>query len=224
MSPPGLEYERSDLPSHVKIIGVLPRRPVDPKTVLPSWWQEVTTGEKRIVMVAQGTLAVNYDDLLMPTIRCLADRDDLLVVGIRGVRGAILPLSTVSLPANTRIVDYLSYDALLPYAAVFVTNGGYGSVIHAVTNGTPVVLAGASEDKPHVVALSAWAGIGVNLGTGRPSEEQVRGAVEDALSSGEVDGDVEGYKARVVRMLRENEAMDPFGAIEQCVIEMAGAE
>lgn len=42
----------------------------------------------------------------------------------------------------------------------------------------------------------------------------MRGVVEDVLSFGEVDGDVEGYKVRVVRMLRENEVMDLFGVIE----------
>lgn len=218
MSSPGFEYERSDYPSHFKIGGALPRRPVDPKTVYPSWWDEVTSGAKKIVLVAQGTLAVNYDDLLLPTIRGLSGRDDLLVIGILGIRGATL--DTADLPSNTRIIDYFPYDAILPHAAVFVSNGGYGTVLHAVTNGTPVIMAGASEDKPHVAALSAWSGIGIDLKTGSPSEEDLRDAVERVLGE---KGDVT-YKERVVRMRDENEAMDPLSAVERCVMEMVGSE
>jgi UDP:flavonoid glycosyltransferase YjiC (YdhE family) len=129
MSPPGLDYVRGDLPSHVKYIGLLPREPLASGIVYPAWWNVVTSGERQIVVVTQGSLAVNYEDLLLLTIRCLADRDDLLVVGILGVKGAVLPPSSDPLLSDTRIVDYLSYDALLPHVAVSVNNDGYGGVI-----------------------------------------------------------------------------------------------
>jgi hypothetical protein len=42
--------------------------------------------------------------------------------------------------------------------------------------------------------------------------------VDEVLRS---SGSDDGYKARVVRMVRENEAMDPVREIERCVMEVA---
>jgi hypothetical protein len=52
---------------------------------------------------------------------------------------------------------------------VMVTNGGYGGVQMALSYGVPLVVAGASEDKPEVGARVAWSGAGLNLKTGKPS-------------------------------------------------------
>ncbi|KAL4870860.1 hypothetical protein BDV12DRAFT_165387 [Aspergillus spectabilis] len=33
-------------------------------------------------------------------------------------------LEGIELPANAKVVDYLAYDAILPHADAFITNGG----------------------------------------------------------------------------------------------------
>jgi UDP:flavonoid glycosyltransferase YjiC (YdhE family) len=63
-----------------------------------------------------------------------------------------------------------------------VTNGGYGAVNHALSLGVPLVIAGDSEEKPEIAARVAWAGAGINLGTGRPSAAQIREAVRAVLT------------------------------------------
>src|SRR5258708_29047263 len=63
-----------------------------------------------------------------------------------------------------------------------VTNGGYGAVTHALSLGVPLVVAGDSEEKPEIAARVAWAGAGINLGTGRPSASQIREAVRAVLT------------------------------------------
>jgi hypothetical protein len=63
-----------------------------------------------------------------------------------------------------------------------VTNGGYGAVNHALSLGVPLVIAGDSEEKPEIAARVAWAGAGINLGTGRPSASQIREAVRTVLT------------------------------------------
>jgi UDP:flavonoid glycosyltransferase YjiC (YdhE family) len=63
-----------------------------------------------------------------------------------------------------------------------VTNGGYGAVNHALSLGVPLVVAGDSEEKPEIAARVAWAGAGINLGTGRPSATQIREAVRAVLT------------------------------------------
>jgi UDP:flavonoid glycosyltransferase YjiC (YdhE family) len=63
-----------------------------------------------------------------------------------------------------------------------VTNGGYGAVNHALSLGVPLVVAGDSEEKPEIAARVAWAGAGINLGTGRPTASQIREAVRAVLT------------------------------------------
>jgi UDP:flavonoid glycosyltransferase YjiC (YdhE family) len=46
----------------------------------------------------------------------------------------------------------------------------------------PLVIAGDSEEKPEIAARVAWAGAGINLGTGRPSASQIREAVRTVLT------------------------------------------
>src|SRR6202158_5231374 len=66
--------------------------------------------------------------------------------------------------------------------SVMVTNGGYGAVNYALSLGVPLVVAGDSEEKPEIAARVAWAGAGINLGTGRPSASQIREAVRAVLT------------------------------------------
>jgi UDP:flavonoid glycosyltransferase YjiC (YdhE family) len=142
-----LEYPRSDLPKTVRFIGAYPRKEIEPETMkLPEWWDELLAAKKegkRVVFVTQGTFLLDFDMLLKPTIEALADREDVFVIGVLGQRGATL--DGVKLPVNTRVVDYLLYDAVLPYVDAFVSNAGYGGFLHSVMHGVPMVLAGSGR-------------------------------------------------------------------------------
>ncbi|KAM0415676.1 hypothetical protein ACHAPT_013376 [Fusarium lateritium] len=210
MCPPSLEYPRSDMPSHVKFAGCLTPKPIPADFVYPTWWDDVKRGDRRVVAVTQGTIARDYTDLVIPTIQALADRDDLLVVAILGMREARLP-SDVTIPSNTRVIDYFPYDVLLPHASVFVMNAGYGGFLHGVTNGVPLVLAGETEDKPEIAMRGQWSGVAVNLRTGRPGPEQVRAGVERVLED-------ESFKRRVEEIRLENEAMNVFDVVERQIL------
>ena len=65
---------------------------------------------------------------------------------------------------------------------VLVSNAGYGSVQLALSHGVPMMLAGATEDKPEVSARAAWAGAAVNLATNQPGVAGLRKAVEAVLA------------------------------------------
>jgi UDP:flavonoid glycosyltransferase YjiC (YdhE family) len=174
---PGLEYPRSDLPANVRFIG---RLPADPPAdlVLPSWWSELDGG-RPIVHVTQGTIANTAPDLFAPALQGLAN-DNVLVVIATGGRSAA-QLGLTHLPDNARIGGFLPYGELLPKTSVMLTNGGYGGVQMALAAGVPVIVAGASEDKPEVAARVAYAGVGLNLKTARPTPQRVRHAVRTLL-------------------------------------------
>lgn len=145
--PPSLEYRRSDMPGNIAFIGPAPRPPLDPSTPLPSWFRDLKANSesavpKKVVFVTQGTVEGDTGNLVKPTILGLADRKDVLVVAVLGVKGAKL---TFNVPGNARVVDYLAYHAVLPFADVFVSNGGYGGFMQAIMYGVPMVLAGTTR-------------------------------------------------------------------------------
>jgi UDP:flavonoid glycosyltransferase YjiC (YdhE family) len=212
LCPPSLEYPRSDMPSNVKFAGCATPKPIPAGFIYPSWWEDVKRGDRRIVAVTQGTIARDATDLIIPTIEALSDRDDLLVVAILGKRKAFLP-DNVVIPSNTRVIDYLPYDVLLPHASVFVMNAGYGGFLHGVTNGVPLVLAGETEDKPEIAMRGEWSGVAVNLRTGRPTPNLVRAGVERVLEDG-------SFKKRVIDVKAENEAMKYFDFIEKQILSI----
>ena len=78
------------------------------------------------------------------------------------------------LPVNARAATYLPYDELLPRTSVFVTNGGYGGVQHALRYGVPIVATGGKEDKPEVGARIAWSGVGRRIRSERPTPRALR--------------------------------------------------
>ncbi|KAH6621677.1 glycosyltransferase family 1 protein [Chaetomium sp. MPI-SDFR-AT-0129] len=227
---PSLDYPMSNPSPRMRFIGGLPLQRPDAKFVYPTWWPTITANaalpagspdKKKVVFVTQGTAHLDYDDLLLPTIKTLGDRSDLIVVATLGVRGATLKTSDgapAPIPANTLVIDYLAYDALLPYADVFVTNAGYGGFMHGIMNGVPMVLAGTVADKAEVSARAEWIGVGVNLRTQKATEEAIRAAVEKVLS--EEEGPK--FKAKALELKKENEDLDALNTFEGIIAELTG--
>ncbi|KAL2802748.1 glycosyltransferase family 1 protein [Aspergillus granulosus] len=212
---PSLEYPRSDLPKNIRFIGAHPRKEIEPGTPLPEWWDELLAAKKegkKAVFVTQGTFQLDYNMLLKPTIQALSSRDDCFVIGVLGVKGATLDEFT--LPNNTRIVDFLPYDAVLPYVDAFVSNAGYGGFQHAVMHGVPMVLGGSGQDKSEVCARGEWAGIAINLKTDTPTVESILDAVNTVLTDSK-------FKTRCLEIQRENEALDSRAQVERAILEFA---
>jgi MGT family glycosyltransferase len=170
-SVPAFEYPRSDLPTHVHFVGPL-QPDLSRHGDLPSWMSQIDHS-KPVVLVTQGTVATDLQDLVAPTLRGLGSAD-LTVIATGGAGVHELGLR---IPANAFVEEFVPYDALLPHVDVIVTNGGFGSVQLALAHGIPIVVAGTTEDKPEIAARVAWSEAGVSLGVKRPTPDQVRKAV-----------------------------------------------
>lgn len=170
------ELPRSDTPETIRFAGpLMPRRSTN--FVEPAWWSELD-GTRPVVLVTQGTIAnQDMNELIQPTFSGLAD-EDVLVIGATG-RG---DTQTIAVPANAKAASHIPFDRLLPKVDVFVTNGGYGAVNHALGLGVPIVVAGETEDKNFVAARIEWSGAGINLKTRYATAEQVRNAVLAVLA------------------------------------------
>ncbi|KAK0102189.1 hypothetical protein ONS95_001015 [Cadophora gregata] len=214
MCIPSAEYLRSDAPDSIRFGGGLPKGSRDPMKDPPSWWSEVVDNieKKDIIFVCQGTLALNYDELIIPTIEALKDRPNTLLIVALGKKGASLS-AEISVPANTRVIDFIPFDEILPHCAAFVTNGGYGGFQHAISNGTPIITAGAGEDKPEVSARAEWSGMGFNLKTPTPTHEAILNAVDEVTSNPK-------YKKRAKEMEAEMATFDPIEIIVNNIEEL----
>ena len=182
---PELEYPRSELPAQVHFVGALrppSRRPWTP----PPWWDDlVRTHTGRVVLVSQGTLRADPRELLAPAQEVLrvTRRPSVLTSGIidPGVLGGPGRVSAAAGPMMV-VESFVPYEAVLPHAAVFVTNGGWTGVVLALAHGVPVLQVGRTEEKADIGRRVEWAGAGVHLGSARPHPHRIARALEQVES------------------------------------------
>ncbi len=198
------EFPRSDMSSKVQFVGpVLPNQPATFKE--PAWWSELD-GSKPVVLVTQGTLA-NFDleELVQPTLTALADENALVIAATgRADTGDLIT------PANAKVEPFVPFVPLLPKVDVLITNGGYGAVQQALSFGVPLVVAGDTEEKAFTAARVAWTGAGINLGTRRPTPEQIRAAVHTVLGGAQ-------YREQAQRLRKNFSQYDALTDIAQSV-------
>lgn len=175
---PQFEYPRSDLPAQVHFVGPL-LSPITTEFTPPAWWDDLK-GSQPVVHVTQGTVATDPEALIVPTLRALAQEDILIVATTAGKLIESIPPDTI--PANARIESFIPHSELLPDIDVMITNGGYNGVQMALAHGVPLVAAGQSEDKPEVCVRIEWTGVGINLKTEKPTQQQIRAAVKKLLA------------------------------------------
>lgn len=174
---PAFEYPVSNLPRQLYFIGVL--LPDPPRGfVPPAWWDRIISGDRPIVLVTQGTIATNADELIRPTLQALAGENVWVIATTGGKTAAELGFP---IPANAVVEPFLPFVTLMPHVHVYVTNGGYGGICIALSEGVPVISAGTTEDKMEVGNRVAYSGVGLNLKTNRPTPEQVREAVREVM-------------------------------------------
>ncbi|KAL8404835.1 hypothetical protein RB594_009639 [Gaeumannomyces avenae] len=210
----------------VHFVGPLVPRPLPPASSssnslsgdLPAWWGEMCA-HGYVVGVTQGTYAVDPTALIVPAVRALRG-GRVLVVVVHGSADEVLRAVEESdgdgggRLDNVRAAPWIPYDLLLPRCRALVTNGGYGSVTQALAHGVPLVCAGASEDKPDTAARVVAVGAGVDLGTDRPSVEQVRDAVREVIERS-------SYRERAAAIAKELNSLGGAGRACDLLVEAA---
>ena len=167
---PQLEYWR-DWPGEVKIVGPLvwepPHRDVEPPP-----------GAAPLVLIAPSTSQDPDHRLLRAAILGLA-REPVRVLAATNCKPMAKP---VPVPANARLVDWLSYSRTMPSCALVVTHVGHGTLAHALTAGCPVVAVPYAGDMAENAARVDWAGVGVRLPWRFLTPATLRLAVRRALA------------------------------------------
>lgn len=164
----------------------------------PSWWGQVSN--RRVVLVTQGTINNDFDQLIRPAIRALADLDVLIIV----TTGSKNPedVEIESLPSNVRVERFIPYAHLIPHVDVLLTNGGYGSIQIALA--------------PEIANRVNWSGVGIGLKVRIPTEGEIRDAVKTVLHT-------PTYAARAEALRYELAGLDAAKIGADLLEELAGS-
>jgi len=210
---PGFEYRRSDLGKNIRFIGSL--LPHVQHTQEP-WFDERLNQYEKIILVTQGTVEKDVEKILVPTLEAFKDSKEHLVVATTG-GSKTLELKVRYPYANIIIEDFIPFSHIMPYADVYVTNGGYGGVMIGIQNQLPLVVAGVHEGKNEINARIGHFKLGINLGTEKPSPVQMKFAVEKVLTENT-------YRKNIISLAKEFEEYDSEELCETYIHELITQE
>jgi hypothetical protein len=115
---PQFEFPRSDLRPNIRYYGALKtvNKVGAEKPQLPPWWDDISKAKKegkKIIAVSQGTVETNPEDLVLPTLEALKDRNDVLVIATF-VTTEPEDVPNLVVPTNARVAKFVPYGELLP--------------------------------------------------------------------------------------------------------------
>jgi UDP-glucoronosyl and UDP-glucosyl transferase. len=204
---PGIEYRRSDMSKNVRFIGAL--LPYSSKKQQLPWFDERLKQYSRIAVLTQGTVEKDVTKLLVPALEAFKNTDTLVICTTGGSQTAGLKQAYPQ--SNLIIEDFIPFADIMPYAHVYITNGGYGGVMLGIQNKLPLVVAGVHEGKNEICARVGYFKLGVNLKTETPSPVQIRQAVDQVLENTLYRKNVEAL-AREFAMFRPQELVAGYVA------------
>lgn len=167
---PQLEYPRANRPAHMHVIGPLLWEP-------PTADVELPPGDLPLVLVAPSTSQDPDHHLLHAALRGLADAP----VRVLATWNRRLPSRPLPVPANARVVEWVSYARTMPHCDVVVCHAGHGTLVRALSSGCTVVACPVAGDMNENAARVDWAGAGVRLPQRFVAPRPLRLAVERAL-------------------------------------------
>jgi len=148
---PQLEYPRT-WPAGVEITGPMTFELPHPEIELPP-------GDDPLVLVAPSTAHDSDNHLVRTALAALADEP----VRVVATTNRVAPQHPIEVPANAKLVEWLSYSQLMPAASLVVSHGGHGTVARALGAGTPVLVCPIIGDMSETAIRVAWAGAGLSL-------------------------------------------------------------
>jgi MGT family glycosyltransferase len=148
---PQLEYPRP-WPEGTHVVGPLLWEP-------PAEAVEPPPGAEPLVLVAPSTAQDPEHRLLRAAVTGLA-REPVRVLATWNRRPLADPLAV---PANARLVEWLSYARTMPQCRLVICHAGHGTMARALAAGCPVLAVPAAGDMNENAARLDWAGAGVRL-------------------------------------------------------------
>jgi UDP:flavonoid glycosyltransferase YjiC (YdhE family) len=167
---PQLEYPRTAGWPGIRITG-------------PLLWEqpfgdvELPPGDAPLVLVAPSTSQDPEHRLVRATLEALADEP----VRVLASTNRREPAEPLPVPANARVVDWVSYGRTMPLCDAVVCHAGHGTLARALASGAPVVACPHAGDMAENAARIRWAGAGVSLPRRLTTPRGIRLAVRRVL-------------------------------------------
>jgi UDP:flavonoid glycosyltransferase YjiC (YdhE family) len=168
---PQLEYPRAGWEPWARVTGPLMWEQPFPRTEPPP-------GDGPLVLVAPSTSQDPRQRMLRAALAGLADEP----VRVLATTNRRTPPEPLRVPANAKLVDWISYAKEMPRCALVVCHAGHGTVVRALASGVPVVACPAAGDMAENAARVRWAGVGVSLPRRFVTPRGIRLAVRRLLS------------------------------------------
>ena len=199
---PHLEYPRA-WPAGTHVVGPLLWEPAFGDVELPP-------GDEPLVLVAPSTSQDKGHRLVRAAVEGLAELPVRVLAtwNRRPLRGSL------HLPANARLVEWVSYSRTMPRCDIVVCHAGHGTVARALEAGCAVVAVPAAGDMNENAARVDWAGVGVRLPGRYTSPRGVRLAVGRALAE-------PARRRRARELAAWARAVDPPAVAAQLVEDLA---
>jgi UDP:flavonoid glycosyltransferase YjiC (YdhE family) len=200
---PQLEYPRPGPERGVRITG-------------PLLWEqpfgevELPPGDQPLVLVAPSTSQDPRGRLLRATLEGLA-AEPVRVLASTNRRP---PEDPLGVPANARLVDWVSYARTMRHCDAVVCHAGHGTLARALASGVPVVACPHAGDMAENSARIRWAGLGVSLPRRFQTARGVRLAVRRLLAD-------PGYARRARAVAEWSRANDGAATAADAVEELA---
>ncbi|TML81365.1 MAG: glycosyl transferase [Actinobacteria bacterium] len=220
---PPLDYVHNGMSRELALVATFPQleypRPEEPwvEVTGPLMWEqpfgevESPPGDEPLVLVAPSTSQDPRQRMLLAALEGLAR----LPVRVLATTNRRPPPGPVRVPANARLVDWVSYSRTMPRCAVVVCHAGHGTVVRALAAGVPVVACPAGGDMAENASRVAWAGVGVSLPRRLVNARGIRLAVERVLADpayAQRAGELGDWAARNDGAARAAEAVEAFAA------------
>jgi UDP:flavonoid glycosyltransferase YjiC (YdhE family) len=164
------------------------------------WFDNRLNQYERVFVVTQGTVEKDIEKLLVPTLEAFKDSNNLVICTTGGSGTAELKKRFSQ--ENLIIEDFIPFGDIMPYADVYITNGGYGGVMLGIENNLPLVVAGVHEGKNEINARVGYFKLGVNLKTEKPTPQQVKKAVQEVIRN-------KAFKQNTEKLANEFSLYDP---------------
>jgi MGT family glycosyltransferase len=174
---PQLEYPHPGWPAHMHLVGPLMWEP-------PTSDVELPPGDDPLVLIAPSTAQDPEHRLLRAALRGLADAP----VRVLATWNRRLPPAPLPVPANARVVEWVSYARTMPRCDVVVCHAGHGTLVRALASGCAVVACPVAGDMNENAARLDWAGAGVRLPRRFVAPRPLRLAVQRAIDDTAIRG------------------------------------
>jgi UDP:flavonoid glycosyltransferase YjiC (YdhE family) len=223
---PPLDYVHNGISRQLAIVATFPQleypRRWEPwvEVTGPLLWEqpfgevEEPPGDGPLVLVAPSTSQDPDQRMLLAALEGLAG---LPVRVLATTNRRPPPGGPVPVPANARLVDWVSYARTMPRSAAVVCHAGHGTVARALASGAPVVACQEAGDMAENASRVAWSGAGVSLPRRLVTPRGVRLAVERVLADGRLArraGELRDWAARNDGGARAAAAVEAFAARE----------